>query len=102
MPCTQILLAHSHDVIGNDISGKQIELAKKNAPTAHFVKGDMMTLEFEQDAFGAVVAFYSVIHLPRAEQQEMLKKIGDWLVDGGYLLVNLGAKDNPGSVNEDV
>lgn len=61
-----------------------------------------MALEFERGSFGAVVAFYSVIHLPRNEQKAMLSKIGEWLADGGYLLLNLGARDNPGSINEDV
>lgn len=61
-----------------------------------------MSLEFEKGRFGAVVAFYSVIHLPREEQGVMLRRIWGWLEDGGYLLMNLGARDDPGSVNENV
>lgn len=101
VPCTQ-LLAQQHEVTGIDISSAQIELARRHVPNAQFLKGDMMTLEFGEGKFGAVVAFYSVIHLPREEQEVMLKRIGRWLCDGGYLLVNLGARDDPGSINENV
>jgi ubiquinone/menaquinone biosynthesis C-methylase UbiE len=101
VPCTQ-LLAQSHHVTGNDISAAQIELARKHVPNAEFVKEDMMSLEFEKGRFGAVAAFYSVIHLPREEQGVMLRRIWGWLEDEGYLLMNLGARDDPGSVDKDV
>jgi len=101
VPCTQ-LLAQSHHVIGNDISAAQIELAKKHIPNAEFVKGDMMDLEFAKGEVGAVVAFYSIIHLPREEQGLLLKRIWGWLDDDGLLLLNLGARDEPGTINEDV
>lgn len=101
VPCTQ-LLAEKHEVTGNDISATQIELARKHVPSATFVKGDMMALAFEKGKFGAVLGFYSVIHIPREEQGTMLRRICGWLDDGGYLLLNLGTRDDPGSVNEDV
>jgi len=101
VPCTQ-LLANSHSVVGNDISSVQIELATKHVPSAEFVKGDMMKLQFERGELGAVVAFYSIIHLPREEQSVMLGKIWAWLKNEGLVLLNLGATNNPGSTNEDV
>jgi Methyltransferase domain len=62
---------------------------------------DMTTLNFPPGSFDVVVAFYSIIHLPRNEQKEMLGKIATWLSrdseDGGYLLLNFGTTDNPGS-----
>ncbi|KAE9368091.1 S-adenosyl-L-methionine-dependent methyltransferase [Stipitochalara longipes BDJ] len=100
VPGTQILAA-SCDVTANDISKAQIELAKKNVPGATFVHGDIMSLEFEKGAFDAVVAFYSIIHLPREEQEVLMGRIARWLTEGGLLLMNLGARDNPGSVNLD-
>lgn len=100
IPGTQILASHC-SVTGNDISGAQIALARQNVPDAAFVQGDMMALTFDEGSFDAVVAFYSVIHLPREEQKVMMGKIAGWLKDGGYVLVNLGANDNEGSVNQD-
>ena len=61
-----------------------------------------MSLDFEGESFLAVVAFYSVIHLPRDEQKDILGKIRNWLADDGYLLLNLGTRDDPGSTNENV
>jgi len=95
-----VLAAHSKNVTTNNISGMQIELAKQNAPRVTYIRGDMMGLVFEERAFDAV-AFYSVIHLPRNEQEVMLKKVWGWLREGGYLLVNFGTRDSVESVNHD-
>lgn len=51
-------------------------------------------------AFEAVVAFYSIIHLPRNEHRSMFAQICNWLSPGGQLLCNLGVGDNPGSTTE--
>src|SRR4026208_1130477 len=58
-------LAEDRDVTGVDISARQIELARENVPAATFVHSDMTTLEFEAASFDAVVAFYSLTHVPR-------------------------------------
>ncbi len=69
---------------------------------------DMTSLNFPRGSFDAVVAFYSVIHLPRDEQRQLLKRIAEWLVSEntekvgqGYLLLNLGTTDNQGDCAED-
>jgi len=100
VPGTQILDAH-HKVIANDISAAQIELAKKLVPGASFIQGDMMSLDFPQRSFEAVVAFYSIIHLPREEQKILFTRIFEWLEDDGYFLTNLGTTDNSGVLNPD-
>lgn len=68
----------------------------------------MTDLKFPPQSFDAVVAFYSVIHLPRDELKGMLEQIAGWLVGQdtgskrqGYLLVNLGTSGDPGSYNEE-
>ena len=44
-------------------------------------------------AFDAVVACYSIIHVPRGEQPELVRRIHRWLKPGGRFLANwaLGA-----------
>jgi 2-polyprenyl-3-methyl-5-hydroxy-6-metoxy-1,4-benzoquinol methylase len=49
----------------------------------------MMALEFRPAMFDAVVAFYSLIHLPRVEQEILLQRISTWLRPGGWFLANL-------------
>jgi ubiquinone/menaquinone biosynthesis C-methylase UbiE len=101
LQCTKMLAEHSKNVTANDISGAQIDLAKGHAPGVTFVRSDMMGLEFEERSFDAVAAFYSVIHLPRNEQEVILKRVWGWLREGGYLLVNLGVRDSVESVRDD-
>src|SRR5687768_13505829 len=58
-------LAKRFTVTGVDISARSIELARKNVPGATFLHADMASITFPPAAFDAVVAFYSIIHLPR-------------------------------------
>lgn len=98
IPGTQLLASKFRTVVANDISDAQIELAKKNlqSDNVEFIAGDMTKLTFAPSHFGAVVAFYSIIHLPREEQLDMFKQISYWMKPGGYLLCNLGTTDDPG------
>ena len=100
VPCTQLLAQQTH-VTGVDISATQIALARQNVPTATLFQADMMTLTFPSASFDAVVAFYSLIHLPRIEQAVLLERLAQWLRPGGRLLVNLGVVDDPGSIEPD-
>lgn len=75
VPSTQALIKHGFDVTGVDISASQIALAKAHIPEATLIQSDMMALAFEPGSFDAVVAFYSIFHLPKEEQGEMIGKI---------------------------
>ncbi len=98
VPCTQLLAQHVR-VTGIDISAAQIALAKQHVPNATLFQADMMALVFSSATFDAIVAFYSIIHLPRTEQPVLIKRLTEWLRPGGYLLVNLGVANDPGSVD---
>ncbi|MBA2391250.1 MAG: class I SAM-dependent methyltransferase [Ktedonobacteraceae bacterium] len=100
VPGTQLLAQQAH-VTGIDISATQIALARQNIPTATLLQADMMTLTFPPAFFDAIVAFYSVIHLPRTEQAILLGRLAEWLRPGGYILVNLGVVDDSGSIEPD-
>ncbi|KAJ3726841.1 S-adenosyl-L-methionine-dependent methyltransferase [Lentinula raphanica] len=93
LPATQQLVDQGFDVTGVDISSSQLALAKEHVPAAHFMQGDMMAIEFPEQSFDAVMAFYSLFHLPRDEHGLMLKKMVQWLKPGGWLLFNTGTKE---------
>jgi len=76
-------LARRFAVTGADLSARQLDLARKHVPQAEFVKADMTGLSFEPESFDAVVAFHSIIHVPRAEHPALLGKIQHWLRPGG-------------------
>lgn len=83
-------LAERHDVLGIDLSRQQLELAKANVPTARFEKADMTELDFPDGTFDGIAAFYSILHVPRAEQPGLIAKIARWLKPGGLFLASLG------------
>lgn len=83
-------LAERFQVIGVDISRVQIERARKLVPQAEFILGDITNTAFPPDYFDAVVAMFSIIHIPTTEQVSLIGAIGAWLKPGGYFLATLG------------
>ena len=83
-------------VIGVDISREMVGLAWQNVPTADFICADMMSIDFRPSSFDAVVALYSIFHLPREEQPTLFRRIHRWLKPGGYLLCTLSHHDEEG------
>lgn len=93
---------HFH-VVGNDISTTQLALARESVKVqggpegrVKWIEGDMMSLSFPECSVDVVVALYSLIHLPRHEQEVMVRRIGAWLRPGGLMLVNFGAEEVEG------
>lgn len=110
VPVTQKLLSQPNfSVAANDFSSAQIALARASLlpdppGPAHgrltLLEGDMLALDFEPATLDAVIGMYSIIHLPRAEQVEMLRKIVTWLKPGGWLLANFGAEESAGAESQ--
>ncbi|KAL2109018.1 hypothetical protein VUR80DRAFT_3056 [Thermomyces stellatus] len=110
VPATRVLAGiPGAEVVANDLSTRQIALARENAEawaggrSVRFVEGDMMdpsVLDFPAGSLDGVVAFYSLIHLPRDEQSEMLARIARWLRPGGVLLANFSADETEGVIME--
>jgi SAM-dependent methyltransferase len=89
IPLTKALAGTFH-VTGLDISPRQIELARRCVPNAHFVNADIVTHDFTPESFDGAVASYSLFHIPRAEHEGLFQKIATWLRRGGLLLANFG------------
>jgi ubiquinone/menaquinone biosynthesis C-methylase UbiE len=79
-------LARRFALTAVDFSAKQLELARRNAPSASFIKADMSDLEFAPETFDALVALHSIIHVPRAEHLALIGNIHRWLKPGGGFL----------------
>lgn len=94
VPVAKMLLEHGAQVVANDISHKQIEMARARCPDATLIAGDMTTaLSFEPASFDGVVSFYALFHLPRSKLRAMLAKIHGWLRPGGVFAFNLTTVD---------
>jgi SAM-dependent methyltransferase len=87
------ILAQRFQVTGIDISARHIALAQQHVPEATFLQADMTALSFPPASFDAVVAFYSIIHVPRDEQPGLFRDIAGWLKPGGLFVAVLGAAD---------
>lgn len=96
VPVDEILIKKNFLVTGLDISEVQIERARRNCPRGSFQVKDMAGLEFGEYSVDAVVAYYSIFHLPRKKHLEFLKKINSFLETGGKILITMGDKDFEG------
>jgi ubiquinone/menaquinone biosynthesis C-methylase UbiE len=99
IPAT-LAIAQEHDVVGVDVSSRQIELARHNVPGAEFIESDIQSLDFPRGSFDAVVAFYVLDHVPRELHAEVLAKIQGWLKPNGLLLLTVETEDNPGELGQ--
>jgi SAM-dependent methyltransferase len=82
-------LADRFEVVGVDISARQLQLARAAVPGASFIHADFAELDFPAEAFDAVTALYSIVHVPRDEQPDLLGRIRDWLKPGGLFLASM-------------
>ena len=96
IPATLWLAERSYSVTGVDLSDKQLGLARKLVPGATFVKADMTELDLGPGAFDAVVAFHSIIHVPKEEHPALLGEVHRWLRPGGLFLATLTLTDFEG------
>ncbi|MEE4186793.1 MAG: class I SAM-dependent methyltransferase [Gammaproteobacteria bacterium] len=83
---TTRLLAERFKVTANDISASCLELARRNAPSAQFVQGDMTALQLPAASFDGVVAYYAFHHVPRERYAKLLMSISGWLRAGGVFM----------------
>ncbi|KAM0722630.1 hypothetical protein Q7P37_002071 [Cladosporium fusiforme] len=93
VPITHLLLRQGARVLANDISPKQITLAKTRCPAATYLPGDMSALSLPRNSLDGAVSFFTLFHLPRAEQESMLAKIHSWLKPGALLACNFATVD---------
>jgi SAM-dependent methyltransferase len=100
VPVTQHLRGAGYSVVGLDFSMTQLRLACQNV-SAPLVQGDMSALPFRAESFDGVVAYYSIIHVPRGEHETIAKETRRVLVPGGHGLLVLGAGDLPADHDED-
>jgi ubiquinone/menaquinone biosynthesis C-methylase UbiE len=99
IPISQ-LLSERFQVTGVDFSEAQIELAKKNASNAQFLREDMTKLDFPNETFDGITSYYAIIHIPREEHATLLANFYRMLKPGGVALLCLGAEHLIDDVDE--
>jgi SAM-dependent methyltransferase len=91
-------LAAGRALTGVDISAEQVRRARRHVPGATFLQADMTTIDLPAASLDAVVAFYSLTHVPRGEHAALFARIRSWLRPGGVFIASLGVEDDPGTV----
>ncbi|GLY24752.1 class I SAM-dependent methyltransferase [Micromonospora sp. NBRC 101691] len=90
VPVARFLAIAGHHVTGVDISDVQIERARRLVPTGTFLRADATRLDLPPASFDAVVCLYALIHMPLADQPQLIDRIATWLRPGGWLLTTVG------------
>lgn len=86
-------LCEAATAVGLDFSREQLRLAAENAPGGLLVQGDMTGLPFGDDAFDAVTAYHSLIHVPFEDHRTVLDEFARVLRPGGRVLLTEGATE---------
>ena len=100
LPYDKVLAQKGYDVTGVDISGKHIDLARKNVPEATFIRDDFFTEEIKEP-FDAIVSFYAIFHIPREEHPKLLEHVHSLLKSEGLILITLATSSMECDQNPD-
>lgn len=94
-------LADKFEVTGVDISSSMIGMARKNVPSATFIRADVLETGFPAACFDAIVSYYAIFHIPRQEHRELFRRFARWIRPGGLLLFTVAPKDDGPGYTED-
>ena len=78
-------------MLGIDLSPQMVEMARRLNPGITFEQGNMAALAAKDEAWAGIVAFYSLIHFPRAQVVQVLREFHRVLRPGGVLLLSFHA-----------
>ena len=81
-------------VQGIDLSPAMIAYARQLYPGITFSQGNMLALDVADAVWGGIVAFYSLIHIPRADLSTVLRELKRVLRPGGVLLLAFHCGDD--------
>lgn len=93
LPTARQLVDAGCRVTGIDIAAGMLELARRNVPEATFHRRDVTSLDGTAGPFDAVVAFFSLLMLPRDRIPQALYRIRMNLVPGGWLALGMVEAD---------
>jgi ubiquinone/menaquinone biosynthesis C-methylase UbiE len=93
VPTAEQLTGAGHQVVGLDIAEGMLEIARRSVPEGEFLHRDLTTLDQDLGTFDAVVAFFTVLMLPRREIPDVLHRIRDVMRPGGYFMLSMVEAD---------
>lgn len=79
--------------MGLDAAAGMITLARQLNPAIPFAQGNMLALTVPDSAWAGIAAFYSLIHIHRADMPQVLAELKRVLQPGGLLLLSFHIGD---------
>lgn len=89
---SKYLIGHGFKVVGIDISDKLLEIAKREATEGDFRELSMTELDSLKEPFDGVFAQASLLHIPKKEADDVVKKMSERLISGGVLYIAVKEK----------
>ncbi|MBS2966560.1 methyltransferase domain-containing protein [Actinocrinis puniceicyclus] len=93
LPTARQLVEAGCEVTCLDLSPAMVDLARANVPAAKHLLGDVLDLPDEPGQYEAVVAFFSLLNLPRARVRAALELIGRVLTPRGWFALAMVEAD---------
>lgn len=93
IPAAKWLSDNGFRVTGVDLSDTMVERARELVPGATLLRGDVIQhdeVDFDERSFDAVVSFYALIHVPVADQPDVIERVAGWLRPGGIFVATVG------------
>ncbi len=87
-------------VTGVDFSAKHLKTARSQVKGVTFIQGDYTNMPFEHESYDAVIALYTIFHVPRSEQLQLFHDVYTAMKQGALALFTLGVEDNEYSEDE--
>ncbi|NYJ06203.1 class I SAM-dependent DNA methyltransferase [Petropleomorpha daqingensis] len=75
------------DISGIDLSPGMVEVAQRAYPSVRFSVGSMLGLDLPDGSLAGLVAYYSIVNIPRAELPVVFAEFARVLAPGGVLLM---------------
>lgn len=88
------------DVTGLDLSPQMVAIARHEHPSISFETGTMTAIARPDASLAAVVAWYSLIHIPDEEIPAVLREFRRVLRPGGHLALAFQVGDEPRHVRD--
>jgi len=97
---TSHLVGLGLNAMGIDLSEEMVGLARQTYPAVEFRQGSMTALELSDASLAAIVAFYSIIHIPDSHLPVVFAEFHRVLRPGGLLLLAFQAGDEDRHLEE--
>lgn len=98
---SKYLIKNGMDVVGIDFSEKMIEISRREIPKGVFLVKDLADTDTLDYVFDAIFMQAVLLHIPKNNAKEIIKKLTEKLKRGGYFYVAVKAQ-KPGRAEEEV